>query len=277
MKHKEENVCGYHYSLNIRDTAPLCFVLLVASVWPQLLLRRSSTTSGTVIIIKVVLVDHIPEHQRTLWHDHCGVYLHHVHPHSPPLVLVHGLENSWWGGDKVFVTKCFSTFIMSIMNAGVGLIQRTEHVLQTDNAGEVVVKVDVVAVVSKPQADQLQELVVQVHSFTTANRTAQWTFKPKQQHTQDQTPPPTTSNFHLQLWERCEVRTTTSSLTGRCQRTRRASAATAQLETNTSDIRADLQVNHMRRHLQSTSSSSPRRPWTLGTPASLCCPPNSWR
>lgn len=229
MKHKEENVCVYHYSLNIQDTAPLCFVLLVASVWPQLLLRRSSTTSGTVTIIKVILVDHIPEHQRTLWHDHCGVYLHHVHAHSPPLVLVHGLENSWWGGNKC-LWQSVSTVIVLIINAGVGLIQPTEHVLQTDNAGEVVVKVDVVAVVSKPQADQLQELVVQVHSFTTAKPNSTVNLQTQTTpHTQDQIPPPTTSNFHLQLWERCEVRTTTSSLTGRCQRTRRASAATAQV------------------------------------------------
>lgn len=28
-------------------------------------------------------------------------------------------------------------------------------------------------------------------------------------------------------------------------------------------------------HVQSTSSSFPRRPWTLGTPAFLCCPPGS--
>lgn len=39
----------------------------------------------------------------------------------------------------------------------------TEHVLQTDDAGEVVVEVDVVVVVSKPQAEQLQQLVVQLH------------------------------------------------------------------------------------------------------------------
>lgn len=44
--------------------------------------------------------------------------------------------------------------------------QPTEHVLQTDDAGEVVVKVDVVVGVSKPEADQLQELVVQLHAFT---------------------------------------------------------------------------------------------------------------
>lgn len=44
--------------------------------------------------------------------------------------------------------------------------QPTEHVLQTDDAGEVVVKVDVVVGVSKPEADQLQEPVVQLHAFT---------------------------------------------------------------------------------------------------------------
>lgn len=41
--------------------------------------------------------------------------------------------------------------------------ERTEHVLQADDAGQVVVKVDVEGVVSKPQAHQLQELVVQLH------------------------------------------------------------------------------------------------------------------
>lgn len=45
------------------------------------------------------------------------------------------------------------------------LFLRTEHVLQADDAGEVVVEVDVVVVVGKPQADQLQELVVQLHAF----------------------------------------------------------------------------------------------------------------
>lgn len=43
---------------------------------------------------------------------------------------------------------------------------RTEHVLQTDDAGEVVVEVDVVVGVGEPQADQLQELVVELHAFT---------------------------------------------------------------------------------------------------------------
>lgn len=47
---------------------------------------------------------------------------------------------------------------------------RTEHVFQTDNAGEVVVKVNVVVCVGEPQADELQELVVQVHSFSGAGR-----------------------------------------------------------------------------------------------------------
>lgn len=43
---------------------------------------------------------------------------------------------------------------------------RTEHVLQADDAGEVVVEVDVVVGVGEPQADQLQELVVELHAFT---------------------------------------------------------------------------------------------------------------
>lgn len=43
--------------------------------------------------------------------------------------------------------------------------QRTEHVLQADDAGEVVVKVDVIVGISKPQADQLQQAVVQLHAF----------------------------------------------------------------------------------------------------------------
>lgn len=56
------------------------------------------------------------------------------------------------------------------MRPGGGLKVRTEHVLQTDDAGEVVVKVDVVVVVSEPQSDELQELVVQVHAFTGTKR-----------------------------------------------------------------------------------------------------------
>lgn len=44
-------------------------------------------------------------------------------------------------------------------------VLRTEHVLQADDAGEVVVEVDVVVVVGKPQADHLQELVVELHAF----------------------------------------------------------------------------------------------------------------
>lgn len=45
-------------------------------------------------------------------------------------------------------------------------VLRTEHVLQADDAGEVVVEVDVVVGVGEPQADQLQELVVELHAFT---------------------------------------------------------------------------------------------------------------
>lgn len=51
------------------------------------------------------------------------------------------------------------------MNSDLVFCERTEHVLQADDAGQVVVKVDVIFVVGKPQTHQLQELVVQLHSF----------------------------------------------------------------------------------------------------------------
>lgn len=43
--------------------------------------------------------------------------------------------------------------------------QRTEHVLQAHDAGQVVVKVDVKVIIGEPQADQLQQGVVQLHAF----------------------------------------------------------------------------------------------------------------
>lgn len=45
-----------------------------------------------------------------------------------------------------------------------GLVERTEHVLQADDAGQVVVEVDVVVGVGEPQTDELQQLVVQLHA-----------------------------------------------------------------------------------------------------------------
>lgn len=52
---------------------------------------------------------------------------------------------------------------------------RTEHDLQPDDAGEVVIEIDVVVVISEPQAEQLQEAVVQVHPFMETHTDAFYT------------------------------------------------------------------------------------------------------
>lgn len=46
----------------------------------------------------------------------------------------------------------------------------TEHIFQADDAGEVVIKVDVVVLISEPQAKQLEELGVQMHALDGGDR-----------------------------------------------------------------------------------------------------------
>lgn len=41
----------------------------------------------------------------------------------------------------------------------------TEHVLQPDDAGEIIVEVDFEIIIPKPQCYQLKELVINLHPF----------------------------------------------------------------------------------------------------------------
>lgn len=71
--------------------------------------------------------------------------------------------------DIVIVTpekSLFKDCFINLVEDWILMWTHTEHVLQTDDTGEIVIKVDVVVVVSKPQADELQEPVVQIHAFS---------------------------------------------------------------------------------------------------------------
>lgn len=99
----------------------------------------------------------------------------------------------------------------------------TEHVLQAHDAGQVVIKVDVIVGIGKPQADQLQQAVVQLHAFiwSIAAFASELIFSVMNMQKHCWT--------HLQLWVQCEAHRRTFSPSGRCQKTRRASETRAGL------------------------------------------------
>lgn len=92
-----------------------------------------------------------------------AVYLHDIHAHASPLARVHGFKNSWLREEKKGVSS--TSFHPRVRRSCAVAFQPTEHVLQAHDAGQVVVKVDVVVGIGEAEADQLQQAVVQLHAF----------------------------------------------------------------------------------------------------------------